>query len=216
MEKSSIFKVKLLALTFVLAGIVIGVKAEEYTILFLNTPRIKIGEKWLKQGDSFDNKDIIYWTNNDKQMMKVKDGNGKVYKLSRRGFLAYEKNSTSIKSLSDFLLHEQYLGTRGDESKKYYTEQEFYLVDTLHFQTFNERKIDNMITEAVWMKGDKKIITPIERTADGKYYVISLEVYKDEQPCDMRLGIRERNDALNWVNNIYQDIPIIFIPKSIE
>ena len=62
----------------------------------------------------------------------------------------------------------------------------------------------------------KKIITPIERTTDGKFYVISLEVYKDEQPCDIRLGIRERNDALNWVNNIYQDIPIIYIPKSIE
>lgn len=215
MEKNSIFKGKILALFLMLTSVAIGVKAEQYTILFLNTPRIKIGEKWLKQGDSFDNKDIIYWTNNDKQMMKVKDNSGKVYKISRRGFLAYEKNGTSIKSLSDFLMHEQYLGTRGDELQKYYTEQEYYLVDTLHFQTFSEKN-DNMRIEAVWMKGDKKIITPIERTADGKFYVISLEVYKDEQPCDMRLGIRERNDALNWVNNIYQDIPIIYIPKSIE
>ena len=55
MEKNSIFKGKILALFLVLTSVAIGVKAEQYTILFLNTPRIKIGEKWLK---------LLFWTKN--------------------------------------------------------------------------------------------------------------------------------------------------------
>lgn len=215
MEKGSFVKVKILILSLCFIGVSVGSMAERYTIVFLNTPSVKIGGNLLKLGDSFDDQEIISWTDNDKQMMKVKDGKGRVYKITRRGFKKYEKGNASIKSLAEFLIHEQYLGTRDKDSRKHYTEQEFYLTDTLHFQTFSE-KINCMGTEAVWYKDGKEITTPITRTVDGLFYVVSLSIYKDEVPCDIKLGIREYNDALNWVNNIYQDIPIIYIPKSIE
>lgn len=213
MEK--FFKFEIIALIVLFMAMGMSMRAEQYTIVFLNTPGINVGGKYLKQGDSFDNKENIYWSKNDKQLMKVKDERGKMYKITRRAFLSYEKKGVSIKSLSDFLMHEQYLGTRDERIQKHYTEQEFYLVDSLHFQTFGEKLADTN-EEAFWLNGDEVVVSPIKRTSDGRFFVVDLGIFKDYEPRDVKLGIRERNDNLNWVNNVYQGINIIFIPKSLK
>ena len=103
--------IKLEVIALVLFFLVMGenMRAEQYTIVFLNTPNIKIGEKFVKQGDIFDSKETICWSNNDKQLLKVKDEMGKMYKITRRAFLSYEKEGVKIKSLSDYSYFTRYI-----------------------------------------------------------------------------------------------------------
>ena len=96
----------------------------------------------------------------------------------------------------------------------HYSEVDHYLTDTLQFSASTIFE-PNIRCEAVWTKGKKKIITPINRTKDGKYYIITTDIYKDKKPCDIKLSIREIDDDLNWVNMVYQNIPIIYIPYQL-
>ncbi|MDE6688962.1 MAG: hypothetical protein K2J86_03630, partial [Prevotella sp.] len=74
----------------------------------------------------------------------------------------------------------------------------------------------NMRTEAVWNKNGKQIITLINRTPEGNFYIVTTDIYKGERPQDVKLTIREINTEFNWTNNIYKDISIIYIPKYLK
>ena len=216
MEKN--YEISKLAIMFFMIAFVscLNVKADDFVIEFMNTPSIKIGDKAMKKGDKFNSSQPIYWTD-DRQILKVKDRKGKIYKITRRGFLVMEKNRNSkIRSLADFLQKEQYLGSRSDSKQyRHYTEEEFYLLDSLHFKAYNSPS-PNISAEAYWFYNGKEVATPLKRTPDNAYYVVELGVFKDKSPQDIRLSIRETNSQIDWVNTVYSDIPIVFIPQILK
>lgn len=187
---------------------------ELYKITFLNTKTIKIGNKVLKCGDKFYDNQIVHWTDL-RQMMRVVKADGKncpEFKMTKHGFQKYE--SKNVKTLFDYLTQENYLGTRSLENRpRHYSEFDHYLVDTLLFPARNS---DNTLRmEAVWNLNGKEIVTPIKTTEDKQFYIISLDIYGKKKPRDIKLGIREVNEDLGWIDQVYRDIPIIFIPKKL-
>ena len=69
--------------------------------------------------------------------------------------------------------------------------------------------------DAVWMNGKKDVVTPIKRTPDDRFYIVSTAVFGNQKAQDIKLTIRERSKDNSWVNNVYQNIPIIYIPKKL-
>lgn len=210
--KKALFTYLLLVMpTILYAG---GNNPVAYRILHVNTPTIRIGHKILRKGDIFYDSDTIFWIKDNRHKMDVETVKAphKKYILTHHEFKKYEKEG--VKTIFDFIKI-QHLGTRGVNARKeHYSEVDHYLTDTLQFSASTIFE-PNIRCEAVWTKGKKKIITPINRTKDGKYYIITTDIYKDKKPCDIKLSIREIDDDLNWVNMVYQNIPIIYIPYQL-
>ena len=83
--------------------------ADDYKILKMNTPSIKIGKRICKSGDVFSDQDKILWSA-DKQAIKVQNLKTKEIRLFvGNDFLT--KKSTSIK---DYYVKTNHLSTRGN------------------------------------------------------------------------------------------------------
>ena len=83
--------------------------ADDYKILKMNTPSIKIGKRTCKSGDVFSDQDKILWSA-DKQAIKVQNLKTKEIRLFvGNDFLT--KKSTSIK---DYYVKTNHLSTRGN------------------------------------------------------------------------------------------------------
>lgn len=184
---------------------------ELYKITFLNTKRIKIGDYTLHCGDVFSDNQTIFWTD-ARQMMRVVKANVKnspEVTITKHGFRKYE--SKGVKSLIDYLMQEHFLGTRDvGRQMLHYSEYDHYLADTLLFPVRNANPA--LRVEAVWLHKGKEVVTPVKMTEDKQFYIISVDVYGKKKPRDIKLGIRVVNDELEWINQEYRDIPIIYIP----
>jgi len=82
--------------------------ADNYKILQMNTPSVKIGDKLYKTGDVFPDSDPISWAN-DKQAIKAMNLNTKQIKL----FAAKVFKNIEAKSIKDYFLKNSHLSTRG-------------------------------------------------------------------------------------------------------
>lgn len=193
-------------------------KDKLYIITFLNTKTIQIGDRQLRKGDTFYSGQTIHWKKDNRHTMRVrvigKDGkpHGEEITCNREGFCKYKQKG--LLSLFDYLTQERSLGTRGKQERKdHYSYKTHYLIDTLMLPT----KATSVVlpAEAIWKHHDKEIITPISRSHDGRFYVISLDIYANCKPRDIKLSIRERDAEIEWINFVYRDIPIMFIPSSL-
>lgn len=192
-----------------------GKKPVAYRIISVNTPTIRIGQKVMKKGDVFYDTDTIHWIKDIRHRI-VAEAVGKPddrFIFVHNDFKKYQKEG--VKTVFDFFKVQQ-LGIRGiNVQRRHYSEIDHYLTDTLQFAATTPYE-PNIRCEAVWMNGKKKIVTPINRTSDGKFYIVTPEIYKDKEPCDIKLSIREIDEELNWVNMVYQNIPIIYIPPLLR
>lgn len=185
--------------------------AQEYVIVRLwNCKSINIGGKNLKKGDRFHGKSTIKWVN-ARQLIEVKElHTNKVIKVTGMGF---EKQN--VTNLSDMLIRQNSLGHRSFNNRElYYKNTDYYLTDSLHIPTLNPVSSTN-IAEAVWQNNGKEVVTPISRTTDGKFYIITPKIYGNHAPQDVLIDIRERSTEIDWENNIYSEIAIKFIPKKL-
>lgn len=189
---------------------------QRYRIESLNTKNILIGNQRLKKGDTFMDTTTIHWISDSRQQMivvKVGDVNGKEIKVTRHGFVKYEKYG--VRNLFDFLTQENYLGTRDViSSAKHYSEIDHYLTDTLMMPA-STVAYPPLRAEAVWEYHGEEVVTPLKLSHDGRFYIITTKIYGKYKPCDIKLNIREINDELEWSNYVYQNLPIIYIPKKL-
>ena len=176
---------------------------------------VQIGTKKMKEGDQFDGKEVIYWTNGRQLLEAVEIVNGKssgeIYKVSKKGFEKY-----NVKTLSDYWFKVKDLGHRSvADNYRHYRDDYIYLIDTLNIPTRGNSEQD-VVIEAVWEYNDTPVVTPIMRTSDGKHYIVTTSIYAEYIPQDVYLTIRERNTRINFINTVYSNIPIIFIPAKLK
>lgn len=173
-----------------------------------NCKSIRIGEKRLKEKSIFDDSQDIHWTN-ALQLMEVVDiENGNVIRVTQRGFEKYE-----AKTLAELMTKEKSLGHRSyTNGKEYYANRDYYLIDSLHFAVLDEID-DKCISEVVWKYKDQEVVSPIKRTDDGKFYIVTPDIFGSFTPCDVDIDIRDRATDQDWINNVYHRIHIIFIPQ---
>ena len=82
--------------------------ANNYKILQMNTPSVKIGNQLCKKGDIFSDEEEIFW-HNDKQAFKAQNMETKEIRL----FVGQDFKSKSSKSIKYYYLKTAHLSTRG-------------------------------------------------------------------------------------------------------
>ena len=185
---------------------------EKYRIEFMNCKRILVGNKWLKNNDTFEDPMTIHWKNG-KQYLRVRSlKTQKEYGLNMDAFI-----EAKVQNLRDFLIKTNSVSTRGRSRFQHYSQVVHYLVDSLQFQAFEEPQPD-VVTEAIWQqRNGSKHVTPIQRTPDNKFYIITRDVLGAETPPDsLLLDIQERSIKENWRNRVYRQIPIRCLPIEVE
>ena len=192
-----------------LVAISSSLDAKRLTIMQLrNCHSIQVGSKTLKKGDSFESGQIIRWTT-ARQMAVVRDDFGKTYRLTHKGF-----KHQNAKTADEYFIAERSLGTR-QIIKTYdnYSRHTYYMTaepdDTLMFPTKSKPSVD-MYPEAIWKDNrQQNVVTRIQRSADGQFYIITPGIWLNRTPQDVDLTIREISSDGSWVENIYQQIHII-------
>ena len=200
---------RIFIITMLLAAFSMGSQARRLTIIALkNCTSIKIGRKSLKVGDSFQSWQTVYWSN-ARQLILVRDEIGQTSRLTHKGFQKYK-----AKTPDEYFIAEQALGTRSHGAySKHYTHRDYYLTtertDTLLFPTTSIMSND-MHAEAVWTDTkNHETVTPIKTTSDGKFYIVSPQIWKGRTPQNVILTIRECSNDGSWTDNIYQGIHIV-------
>lgn len=223
MEKKNKIMV-LLTLLFLVVSSTGYAKTEKYLIVFMNCQSIKFGNHKMKQGNIVSEDLEIKWTSSRQRLIVKNTSTQEEYKID--SYCVGDKNAKSLKDIIEknlysskkdnrVLIRDEHLGKRGSSPSSHYSNYDYLLMDSLHFQAFGHTN-SNMRAEAVWnnQKGTP-IVTPVNRTSDGKFYIITPAIFKGEKPQDVKLTIREVNDEQNWTNRVYKDISIIYIPQFI-
>lgn len=222
MEKNNKIKI-LLTLLFFVVSITGYAKTEKYLIVFMNCQSIKFGNQKMRLGSIVSDDLEVKWTSSRQRIIVKNISTQKEYKID--SYCLGDKNAKSLKDIIDnhlysskkgnrVLIRDEHLGKRGSSQSSHYSNYEYLLMDSLHFETFGNSN-SNMRAEAVWNnKKGTPIVTPVNRTPDGKFYVITPAIFKGEKPQDVKLTIREINDEQNWTNRVYKDICIIYIPNN--
>lgn len=200
---------RLLIITLLLTVFCTGSFAKRLTIIALrNCTSIMIGRKTLKKGDSFESWQIVHW-NNGRQLLLVRDELGRTCRMTHKGFQKY-----NVKTPDEYFIAEQALGTRSyGVFPSHYALRDHYLTtqrsDTLMFPVLSVMSED-MHVEAVWMDSNgQDVVTPVDMTADGKFYIVSPLIWGNREPKDVILTIRESSSDGSWIDNIYQGIHIV-------
>ena len=178
--------------------------ADNYKITYIhNYSTVNIGGHLLKVNDSFSDKMPIKWR--PQQFFRAKNGTVERY-FTQKAF-----SKLGAKSVKDYLSQEKVLYVRGnDQASNHYSQKDHYLADSLHFKA--EPTEPGMYAEGVCFLDGQEIVTPISRTADGAFYIITPDIFGGHTPQDVKLDIRERNESGDWIENVYSNIPIIAIP----
>ena len=206
MWKKIVSIVFLLFCTFLLPA----TNAQEYKIIDLvNCSSIKIGKQVLYEEDKFNYGEPVYWKSAD-EAMRLKSNTGEIRMFAQDGFVKYK-----VKSLKEFLAKENSLAGRGAiKGTVHYRNRDYYLVDSLHFKA-NDDMDSTLIVEAIWSYADgQQKVTRIQRTEDSKYYVVTPEIFGNHPQHRILLSIRERDEDYDYIDNVYRDIPIIYIPRK--
>lgn len=183
--------------------------ADRYEITYLhNSKYIKIGNRKVRIGGQFDEGEAISW----KQCHFMRARNLKTGVEKAFSDKAFRKHGVS--SVGEFVTKERTLYTRGSHmTAHYYKNVDHYLADSLHVDAFSEPQAD-MLVEAVWTtERGQEVATPLQRTADGRYYIITPAIFGSRTPRDVNITIRERSLDGSWTDNVYNDFPIVVISK---
>ena len=190
----------------------------------MNCKSIIFGNHKIHQGNVVSDDQVIHWTNSKQRIIVKNTTTQQEYKIDR--YCLKDKNVKTLKEIINnhlytnmednrVLIRDEHLGKRGTLQATHYSNYEYLLMDTLHFEAFGNAD-HRMKSEAVWYNQQgENIVTSISRTPDGRFYIVTPAIYHGEKPQDVKLTIREVNSEQNWVNHVYKDISIVYIPQYI-
>lgn len=141
--------------------------ADDYKILKMNTPSIKIGKRICKSGDVFSDQDKILWSA-DKQAIKVQNLKTKEIRLFV-GNDFFTKKSTSIK---DYYVKTNHLSTRGN------------------MMTLDE--FAEQLPDTLYLWDDIKMELPFA-PEDSSFFFIA---YKDKNGSDRKSMLETADDSI--------------------
>ena len=153
------------------------VSATRYTILFLNTPSVKVGNLTLKVGDSFSDDQLasIKWVS-DKQLIKVRDEASKKTRVFTRN-----ESRKEGPSLKEYLTKTKGLNTRGFRKT-------VQLLDSIDFNIMESSR-DSIKYIAVWHDGDYRVRSLLPLSEDGRSLSVTRSIYGHHAPREAMIGI---------------------------
>lgn len=176
-------KLSVLLFLIVSSGTIFAVR---YKILYLNTTSVKIGNRVLKVGDSFSEKDVpsIDWKS--AQVIKVRNEESK-----RTCVITERKNELDFSpSLTDYLTNVKGLYIRDYNSKK-----ALQLLDSITLNVTGAKETSKFI--AVWHDGVYKVRTELPLSKDGKHLYLTRSIYGHHTPQKASILFLEYNTRTN-------------------
>ena len=186
--------------------------ADNYKILQMNTPSVKIGNQICKTGDVFPDAEPILWSN-DKQAIKAMNLKTKQIKL----FAAKVFQNLEAKSIKDYYLKNNHLSTRGGINS--FSDLAEELSDTIYLydavQLESPVKIDSLSSYLISYdnNGEKKWRTLM---STDEHFFFSRELFGadiDSNEFTITLYFRKKGleDYL-----ISEDIFVVLLPLNIS
>lgn len=177
--------------------------ADKYKVLYVNSKDIKIDTKIVVVGSVFTDKDKIVWSD-DQQAMKVINLNtNRIMVLAAK---ALKKKKAS--SLYEYLTKTKHMSTRDIKRRKtmelWQVDSTLYLLDTLYISRPIIRD-NNVVARIIDNKG-KTTNLPISK--DGKSYVITRAIYKNQALTPHRFTIKEFDRNRDWEYVVYRKLII--------
>lgn len=202
-------KIILFALLGLMVSLYVCAESERYQITYIHNHKyLIVDNKQLTVGDQFDSNMEIKWE--PRQFVRVKKvGSTKQeeYTLTQLGFTKNES-----KTLAEYLVKENTLYTRSLSDDNNYSSKSYYLADSIHISALSDPN-DDIVAESVWkVSENESVVVRLERTPDGKYYIITPSIYGKKDPCDIKIDIRERALSFDWIDNVYHDLFILYMP----
>lgn len=197
---------KTLLLTMV-ALMVWGIaKAEDYRILFINSSTINIGDKELKKGDVFSDKEIINWKSKDMAIKVMNLKSHKVLVLS-----AQEKTASENKCLADYLMQNMRLSSR--DLAEDLCDSEEYLLDSLLIQKADNADVSHYVMEYRMFGKRKRVELPV---VEEKYLVINRDVFENTRLIPILVNIFCVFDNSTETIPYIKDLKLILLPLDID
>jgi len=182
-------KLFILVLTLLMGSGLSSVSAARYTILYINTATATVGNRQLKVGDTFDEKDIknIKWDSST-QCIKVRNESTKRTRVLTRRNVETAEHPT----LKEYLVKQRVLATRD-----YTAQKTVQLLDTVAFELTaglqiqpNERQSQpnrRVKYRAVWK--DRKVWTslPLSDSGDQLYLTRNIFGHHDPRPASITI-----------------------------
>jgi len=186
--------------------------ADDYKILQMNTPSVKIGKQICKVGDTFPDADPIMWSN-EKQAIKAMNLTSKQIKL----FAAKVFKDVEAKSIKDYYLKNSHLSTRGGVVSFSDLAEELsdtiYLYDTVQIES--PVKIDSLSSYLISYEhnGVKEWRT---LASTDKYFFLCRELFEesdDQAKYSLTLYFRKKGFEDYMVSD---DINVALLPMHID
>lgn len=185
--------------------------ADNYKILQMNTPSVKIGDQICKAGDVFPDTEPVLWTN-DKQAIKAMNLKTKQIKL----FAAKVFHNLKAKSIKDYYLKNNHLSTRGGINT--FSDLAEELSDTIYLydvvQIESPVKLDSLSSYPISyvQNGEKKWRTLM---STDKYFFLSREMFgEDIDSNKFTVTLYFRKKGLE--DYLIADIIVVILPLSIN
>lgn len=186
--------------------------ADDYKILQMNTPSVKIGKQICKVGDTFPDADPILWSN-DKQAIKAMNLTSKQIKL----FAAKVFKDIEAKSIKDYYLKNSHLSTRGSIVSFSDLAEELsdtiYLYDTVQIES--PIKIDSLSSYLISYEqnGEMKWRT---LASTEKYFFLCRELFEENDgQAEYTLTLYFRKKGFDDYI-VSDDVNVILLPIHID
>ena len=186
--------------------------ADDYKILQLNTPHVKIGNKICKKGDVFSDREIVYWSKAG-QAFKAMNVKTKKEQL----FTKSEFQKKGAKTIKDFYLRTNHLSTRelvGLRDLEELLVDTFFLADTIEFNTILPTNDTHYYRIEYDVNGEK--VSQRLPGSNGKLILCRALFGDPESMFETTLSVSYVNEAKSSTYHITDLMQVVLLPMLID
>lgn len=189
------YQIVVLLLLFVLIIARLSVQAQDVYRVVEMSGQIMSNGKQIKVGDIYRKGQKLDWPFGRHWLRVTKDG--KNYKVTRDGIKKIQARSSKQPQATQV----RYLSHRGWDTStaggtEHYSTQTYYLIGKNDFLYFERQSTEaHVLMEAVWDDNGHTMTAPIECTDDGRYYIVSSNLFKIVKRDSVRISIQETSDG---------------------
>lgn len=200
---------KRIILTSAILGVALLGYADDYKILQMNTPSIRIGNRVCKKGNVFSSSSVIHWTKS-KQAFKAKNLKTKKIKL----FAEPEFRANNCNTI-DFFLKNNRTSSRSGldfEDMKEILSDTYYMIDTLSIESPAVPTTETQYFCISYIYNGQEHKERLSLSADGLIIVRSMFPKKLEE---ITVSVAYHKDGIAEDYPITDKMRIVFIPKRL-
>ena len=188
--------------------------ADDYEIIRMTMPKVKIDGKVCRKGDTFSEQSVIVWEKGKEQVIKAK--NTRTKEIVR--FYSTEFQRKHAASVKDYFVHNKRMSTRSigvnlDDLAEKLEDTQFYLVDTICIES--PVPLDKVSYVASYSVGKLKVTKTLP-TADNSFLILRsmFEPYDTVGNIKLRISLCSKDLSEEYM--LTDKMRIRILPKFID